>query len=284
MTGEDFLFNGRYLSEFGFVMAKPSTEDETGLNREILKGSTNLHRAKAVHYGAVYNSTITLPLFIVKNPCDSLGEKISPIELRRLQAWLTSSKFPKPLHLMTKTGHMIEYYGIFSEIFPYSYNGLNGLNIKFTCDSPFAYDTKKMKVIGNNNSNGIVKNIYCDTDELNDFIYPVIEFMPKNAGQILFKNQTDENNIMTLNLSQKFSKVIIDCNLKRIMADGNHLSLDDVGWNIQHITDFNNVNTGVYKMYWFRLLPGKNIVNITGNGTFIITYKNLLKLGGLINV
>ena len=89
---------------------------------------------------------------------------------------------------------------------------------------------------------------------------------------------------MSLSLSKKYNEVIIDCKLKRIIADGVPLSLSDVGWNIKQINDFNNVNTGIYKMYWLRLMPERNYVDISGDGDFIITYKNLIKLGGLTDV
>ncbi|MDE5830430.1 MAG: hypothetical protein K2H53_01765, partial [Clostridia bacterium] len=98
MVGQDFLFDNKHLRDFGFVMAQPSDNDESGLNREILKGTTNMYRSQAVHYGTVYTDVITLPLFIVKFNCDYDDTQISLFELRKLQAWLTSSKLPQSLY------------------------------------------------------------------------------------------------------------------------------------------------------------------------------------------
>jgi len=284
MVGKDFLFGNKHLLDFGFVMAQPNEDDESGLNREILKGTTNAYRNQAVHYGTKYTDVITLPLFIVKFNCDYDDTQISLFELRKLQAWLTSSKLPQSLYVITKEGTMIEYRGIFTDISPYSYNGLNGVNLKFTCDSPFAYDTKTVKIQSEDAKKGITKRMFCDTDEAEDFIYPYIQYIPNAAGKISFKNQNDNNNVMSLTIPKKYNDVIIDCKLKRIIADGKPLSLSDVNWNTELITDYNNVNTGLYKMYWLRLIPERNYVDITGDGDFIITYKNLLKLGGLANV
>ena len=48
--------------------------------------------------------------------------------------------------IVRNEGIMIEYHGIFTEISPYSYCGLNGFHLTFTCDSPFGYDTKVVKI------------------------------------------------------------------------------------------------------------------------------------------
>ena len=201
MVGQDFLFDNKHLRDFGFVMAQPSDNDESGLNREILKGTTNMYRSQAVHYGTVYIDVITLPLFIVKFNCDYDDTQISLFELRKLQAWLTSSKLPQSLYIVSKEGIMIEYHGIFTEISPYSYKGLNGINLKFTCDSPFGYDTKKVKVHAVDAKNGITKRIYCDTDEIEEYIYPYIQFYPNSTGEISF-NSIGEGKTMSLTLSK----------------------------------------------------------------------------------
>lgn len=284
MIGKDFMFCDKHLLDFGFIMAKPSEEDNSGLNRDILKGSTTAYRSQAIHYGTVYSDVITLPLFIVKFNCDYYDSEISMLELRKLQAWLTSSKLPQTLYIVTNEGTMIEYHGIFTEISPYSYDGLNGLYLKFTCDSPFVYDTKKVKIKAEDAKNGITKRMFCDTDETEEFIYPIIQYTPNSSGKISFRNNNDNGNMMSLTIPKKYNEVIIDCKLKRIIADGTPLSFSDVGWNTNPITDYNEVNTGIYKMYWLRLLPERNYVDIVGDGDFIITYKNLLKLGGLTDV
>ncbi len=284
MVGQDFLFGKKHLKDFGFVMAQPSNQEESGLHREILKGTTNMYRSQAIHYGTVYNDVITLPLFIIKFNCDYEDTQISLFELRKLQAWLTSSKLPQSLYIVGNEGIMIEYHGIFTEISPYSYCGLNGFHLTFTCDSPFGYDTKVVKIQAEDAKKGITKRMFCDTDEVEEYSYPLIQFYPHAMGEISFKNNNDGGNMMSLSLSKKYKEVTIDCKLKRILADNTPLSLSDVGWNMKQMNDFNNMNTGIYKMYWLRLMPERNYVDITGDGDFIITYKNLIKLGGLTNV
>ena len=284
MVGSDFLFLDKHLLDFNMIMAKPNVDAVSGLNREILKGSTNAYRSQAIHYGTKYSDVLTLSIFIIKYNCDYDDIEISPFELRKLQSWLTSNKLPQSLYVYSKEGITYEYYGIFTEITPFSINGLNGLNLTFTCDSPYVYDTKKAIINKEEAVNTKLQRLYCDTDETEEPIYPYIEFIPNSAGEISFVNHNDEDKEMKLTFSEKYEKVIIDCKLKRIIADGKALSLSDVGWSVENLSDFNNVNTGLYKMYWLRLLPERNYVDVTGDGDFTITYKNLQKLGGLVYV
>ena len=223
MVGQDFIFGNKHLRDFGFVMAQPSDNDESGLNRDILKGTANMYRSQAVHYGTVYNSVITLPLFIVKFHCDYEDTQISLYELRKLQSWLTSSKLPQSLFIAGREGNLIEYHGVFTELSPYSYKGLNGLNLKFTCDSPFGYDTKTIKIAADDAEKGITKRIFCDTDEAEEYLYPVIQIYPKSSGNFTFQNKNDNDSIMSLSFSKKYTEIIIDCKLKRIIADGQPL-------------------------------------------------------------
>lgn len=284
MVGKDFLFGDKHLRDFGFVMAKSDEADESGLNRDILKGTVTQYRSQAVHYGTVYNSTIVLPFFIVKFDCSYDDNVISPFELRKIQAWLTSSKLPQSLYIVTSEGVMMEYRGIFTDISPYAFNGLNGLNLKFVCDSPFVYDTKRVVVSAEDASEGVTKRMFCDTDEMEEMIYPHIIYHPSESGIVSFKNNNDNGNTMSFTLPNDYDEIEIDCKLKRVLGDGTPLSLSDINMNINEITNTNNVNTGLFKMYWLRLLPERNYVDIQGNGDFVITYKNLQKLGGLVNV
>ena len=285
MVGQDFIFNNKRLIDFGFVMAKSNDNtSNSGLTREINKGTVTSERSQTNHFGTTYTDVITLPFFIVKNSCDtSLGNTITPFELRKIQSWLTYSQLPQTLKVEDKNGEMIEYCGIFTDISPYEYQGLNGLYLTFTCDSPFAYSSKEIKIDCKGNIS-VEKNIFNDTDEFSEYVYPTIIFNPSTNGEIQITNNNDNNKYMKMRFASYYNEIIIDCRLKRIIADGKVLSLNDVGFNISEITDYNNVNTGIFTMYWLRLVKGQNIVSFVGNGVFTVKYKEPLKLGGLVYV
>ena len=72
----------------------------------------------------------------------------------------------------------------------------------------------------------------------------------------------------------------INCENQRIIADGELLSLYDVCNSINELTDYNNVGTGIFDMYWLRLLPFNNRLKINGNCICNITYRVPVKAGG----
>lgn len=281
MVGRDFIFDNKRLSNFGFRMANPNEDDISGLTREIIKGEITSARSNPVHYGTKYINPLILPLFIIKDNCYTSESIIEPWELRNIQKWLTSPKKPEKFTMVANDGRHYEYCGIFTDISPYKYLGLNGINLKFTNDSPFVYEYKKVNI---SCEETLSKNLPCIIDDSNEYSYPIIYYYPTDKGEVTFKNKNNEDNAMSLTLKEKYNEVIIDCYLKRIIADGKPLTLSDVDFGVKHISDSNNIDTGIYKMNWIYLQDGKNDFDITGSGKFVIEYKNLLKLGGLVNV
>lgn len=285
VIAHDFLYQDKYLSDFGMIMADTGSGAASGLGREILKGSTTAYRSEAVHYGTAYSGALTLDFFIVKDPYKNGGARISPPELRNLQAWLTGARLPQPLYLCSREHEPIAYDGIFTEITPFVFAGLNGLNVTFTCRSPFAYRQNELRCTVSDRETPVRKSIFCDTDEWHEMIYPTITFAPNSAGKISVTNQSDPAELHTMELSPPSCETfVIDCGLKRLLADGNVISFEDVNWNKEQLLDIHNVDTGLFRMYWLRLLPGKNLLDFSGDGAFTIQYKTRLKLGGLNDV
>lgn len=287
MIGKDFEFCDKKLSDFQMMMANTDEEDSSGLTREILKGGMTMFKKTPNHFGAKYTDVITLNFFIVKNECAADNKvlksyKLNDTEYRKINAWLSSNQTPKPLKVITNNGDIIEYYGIFTSITPYIFNGVNGLKMIFTCDSPFGYDTQKFGVNSNSSETPIKYQFYNDTDE-DDYVYPIISIKPSESGTYAISNVT-EGKTMSLELSNEYSEYIIDCGLNRILADGNVLTLADVGWNIQSIVDFNEVNTGMFTAYWLRLLPRENKLEFVGKGKFKVECRIPVKIGGYVNV
>lgn len=281
MIGYDFEYCGKYLRDFGFIMAKPDTEDEFGLNREIIKGTITPNKNSIPHFGVKYSDVLTLNIFIIKNVIeDKKNVVVSFDELRDLQAWLTSTKLPSSLKVESYDGNIIEYNGIFTSVSPFYNNKLNGLKLTFSCDSQYGYENQSMKI--SNASSSVTKTFYCSSDELNECVYPTITILPKSSETFKIENLTD-GGIMALDIPDKFEEIMIDCKLRRIIADGKNVSLSDVGWNITPISDQNEVNTGTFKIYWLGLKPGYTKLKFTGNGSFKIECKSPIKVGGFIS-
>lgn len=282
MQGYDFIFNGKSLRDFGFIMVNPDTNDDSGITKEILKGDITSVRPTANHYGTKYSKPITLYFLIIKNVCDNkYNLKINDDELRSVQKWLSSSKLPKLLQMQSFDGDVYEYFGIFNEISSKKVNGLVGLNLTFTCDSPFAYKTKTINIECTSSENQ-EKVILCDSDELEDYVYPIVYVNPQSRI-FSFENKT-EGRTMSFSLNKDYTNILIDCKSKRIIGDDHVLTLSDAGVSLTEFTDYNNINTGISKLYWFRLLPGYNDIKCSGDCNIQIEYKVPLKIGGLDHV
>lgn len=280
MVEYDFIYENKRLQDFGFMMVKPENETSLGVVREIIKGDTNAYRSTANHYNVKYSDALTLPFFIVKDVCKNRDLSIGRHEVRSIQSWLTSAKTPKVLKVETFDHEIIEYRGLFTEVTPFEVTGLCGIYLTFTCDSPYAYGTRRIKVSCFGTE---TRNFMCDTDELNEFVYPVISIKPSSTGEFSIKNLTTSE-VMNLSLSKQFSQLAINCKAKTILGDDEFISLSDLGYTIEDVYDTNNVNSGISKVIWMKFVPGNNKMEFSGNGVFSVECKIPMKVGGFIDV
>lgn len=276
MVEYDFTYENRRLRDLGFIMAKPENENNFGLTREIIKGATTSCRSITNHYGVRYSDVLTIPFFIIKDICKNTDLTIDRFELRTLQSWLTSSKIPKPLKVETFEHEIVEYSGIFSDVTPFECNNLCGLYFTFTCNSPYAFNLRCLKV---ECSNEETRNFMCDSDELNESLYPIVIIKPNSIGIFSIEN-INTKEIMTFSFEKKYDVISIDCANKRIIADGEIINLYDIGWDTTELLDYNNIGTGISKLYFLHLFSGNNPLKFTGNGTFYIKCKVPMKIGG----
>ncbi len=279
MIGYDFKYNNKCLRDFGFIMAKPDEEDNFGLSKSIVKGTTNPHRSIALHMGSYYEDVLTLNFFLIKDVVNDKDDfKISFDELRNLQTWLTSPKLPQSLYIETYDNKCIEYVGLFSDITAVEYNELNGLKATFTCDSPYAFE--KLIITG---KNGNVRRISCNTDELDEYIYPIISIKPNSVGTFsIYNKQTDDT--LQITTTEEYDEIIIDERFQRILGDGSPLSFADVGWSVDTVIDYYSTASNAFTIPWLRIQPGVNLLTFTGDAKFNVTCKVPMKLGGFPNV
>lgn len=285
MLGYDFHYNGGSLRENGFMMVKSDDEENFGLSRSIIKGAITPNKSSIPHFGTQYDDVLILHFFIVKNVQeDYKNTKLDFAELRQLQKWLTSPKLPCSLFVESyDRSDTVEYTGLFTDVTPFENDYLNGLKLTFTCDTQFAYESEKHKIKVNNTSKGIAKTIFCDSDELNELVYPTITIKPDREGAFSITN-TKTSESMAFNLPLTYSEYVIDCKLRRITGDGIPISLSAVGWDLSKLLNQGSVNSDSFQLYWLGLYPGYNSFNFKGYGTVTFEFKIPMKVGGFINV
>lgn len=246
-------------------IAQPSYAEElTGLSREITAGTVTLTRPVPNYYGTTYTDTITFDITLFKEN----QEPFTITEQRTINAWLTSPKLPDYVEFNICDNEPILYRGLFTDVrwVP----GMRMANVTFKNDSSYCWEyfERFYQVRG---SKDIVIN--CDSDELEEYVYPTLFIKePFETATVSIQSSTDNGNIMSVraydSLNMKF-----DCQ-KCIVTDATTngiISYYDLGW----------VDVG--SIYWLRLLPGANILKITGDADITLSfYCPRKRLGGFV--
>ena len=279
MVGKDFIYMGKRLSDFNFIMVKPKEDDTLALGRSIIGGEINANKTERKLYGVKYNEPLILPMFIVPDECKNSSMKVDTETTRALTKWLSSPKTYKTLRVEPYNDDIREYIGIFTDIKPYVFNGLNGLHLTFTCNSSFAYIPHQHNFTLNGQKDIF---IYNDTDETEDFIYPVLTFYNIGWGNLKIKNTTYQS-AMTMQIPKQFDELCVDCKNNRIIGDGQKISLFDLGYTKDNFTA-----NGLFTFDWFKLQSGENKINFlflnadgeTNDIKVKVEYKTIAKIGG----
>lgn len=304
MISIDFMFNGKWLSEFDMIMCLPE-EAQQFATRNIERSEISMLRPTPNHFGATYSDTLELNFFITKHDiiCKPQSEaRLTGVEINRLMAWLESPKKPKELYLRAPENDMdVYYYGIFSSIQPYVLDDIcYGLTLVFTCDSPYGFSSEKIRNININYAGTISTKILNESANLEDYIYPIIKIysqstFPQNTTLTII-NESDNNHGIKLTLPYNNEGLIVNSKKKLFyrVLDGSEyiVGLSSIGIDINDSsmtnsstapsTDYSNTNT--HFIYFPRLIPGYNtlrfILSSSNISNIEICYRNIIKSGG----
>lgn len=265
-----FIYNNKstknILSDELILATFDDDEVKPEINRNIISGESTIIRPISNEYGTTYdNLKITYGL-IKKN-----GSYFSNEEQKLITRWLTSVKLSQDLKIIDQIGNVIETYsGIFTNITWHSLgikNNWIGLMFEFTCNSAYGkkYFMQTYNVLSNQTF--VINN---PSDELEEYIYPTITILQSSdtVQNISLNNISDNYKSMNINI-KKNNKTIIDCHNCIIHDQAGLITYEDLGWN-----DIGNI-------YWLKLLPGDNRIQINGNVSVTIEFEYPCKeIGG----
>lgn len=280
MLFDDFYFNNKFVSDFGFVALSPEdTEISLGVSRELVQTELTPQRNSINIFGAKYVDTLPLEFLLIKNTCIYKSQDqliISDEELAEIQSWLTSPKTARKLTISSDDINK-EYYGMFTEVLPFEIGKLYGIRVVFKCNAPYGFSPCFSEI----KCNGTARHTLINrTNELEEYTMPVITIHSPAAGTYSITNESDGGKVFSITTKKAYNELIIDCERECITGDGQCLSYSDVGWDLNEILDWNNVGTGTYKTEFLGLLPGQNILVFNGNADFELNYKIPIKTGG----
>lgn len=268
-----FTYDGKSLSEFSpnIIIGYMDKSDESfGLDREIVSGSTTMNRNIFHAYNTKYTDKLTFSITLLHAD----ESRFSMEQISELTRWLTSPKSFRKLQFYDCEYHESEliYFSIVTNVTPQKALGIAGLTLEFTCNSSYGYQQKTSGILDTTNTlevtnHTIAKTLVCDSDELEEYVYPTIAI---NADQlwsnIKIINHSDKDYVVDLYDLQGIYN--INCQHQVVTKDGSHIMLCDL-FKINELK----------KLYWLRLLPGENELEIIGRCLVEITWLEPKKVG-----
>ena len=242
-----------------------SLKSITGSERENIVGEKTLTRHIPNEYGTK-TSNLIFEYALVKSNFEPFTDEEQII----VERWLSSPKFSSDVDIIDCDGNIIATYcGKFTKTDWVLFSG-GWAGVTFTFENNSAYPKRHFSNSFSISNNGTI-NLNCITDELEEYIYPTIKItQPNQTSKVTITNVTDNNNSFTLNALDRL-QIIMDCQhciLKDTSTSG-IVNFSDLGWK-----DVDNI-------YWLRLLPGINEIQVIGTANIEISYDSpYKKVGG----
>lgn len=196
----NFVFCGKELNtldnKYLSVDFNNSDESSLSLTRNINRGETNRYRTEPNFYGFTWNNPLSFELHIMKNPCKYTSQNemvFTQTEIREITRWLSSNHLPQWLEIETEAGKKddVRYRGYFRDIQTFTVGGqIIGLKLLFECTTSFGHS---YDIVNSFSSTAIAQTVSIEnnSDELEDYCYPIIEIIPNGNSYMYICNLSD---------------------------------------------------------------------------------------------
>lgn len=273
MLGEDFCYNGSWLSNFGMKMFDPEKDYEF-IGRECDRSDITAMRDVSNYYSTHYSDVLTLSFLAIKydESYDNQAEmRMTGDEVNEVRSWLESSKRPAELLVLGMTDDDTYYYGLFTDVQPYLIGQeCYGLYATFTCNAPYGYSPVVKKSVRPTGASCSM-TYYNNSSEQNSFLFPAVTIYASSSftgdETVSITNDNDGGRTMTLSLPEGASELTINCAGKFITKDNGVLvPMSDVGVSLSDMiqSDFISADSCIFN--WLRLVYGKNKLSIVLEG------------------
>ena len=256
--GKDWIFGNFKLSDYGLVLMSfdgaSESEDDLGMTRETIETFIS-NNPVPIYTGEKYNDKLKPTITICKNPDLWSDEKM----------YFTEKDCRQILRLLTcyrgyQWMQILDYYDdgdniwFRSKITKVSYKKVCGrvvgIIFELECDSSYGYSIENNIRI--NVKSNVPFYIFNNTDDLQNYVYPLITISPSSAGNVTLINETENFSTEIKNVKEN-ETVTIDSKNQIIYSDIVHDLI---------LNDFN--------LNWVRLLPNKNQYKL--NTDAIVTF------------
>lgn len=261
---EDFIFGSFRASDYGLKLGSFSyngdSEDEIGIVPAAIEEFIG-HSPVPVYLGQKYENKLSLTATLFKNPCgDSMyfGEK----ELRAMLRVITGMRGYQWLKIINyEFDDDIWYRARISNVSYKRAGGrIAGIILAVECDSSFAWSNEHLVTMKVKASQKFY--LFNDTDDLNNYVLPILEITPLSGGSVAITNISDNNWISEIKNVSVNEKITINSKKEIIMSDAEHPLL---------LNDFN--------LHWIRFVPGKNTYMLNADASLKFRYRVPRKVG-----
>lgn len=279
-NGLTFTFNNASSDLYGLYMGWRSASEEwsTGLDREIVKAEMNMVRHIPNQYGVKYQDVLSLEFDIFHQD----GSAFTQQESRSINNWLMHDTY-KRFKVHDNNTDNVYYKVICTSIQDITLGTFRGKHIVMETDAPFGYSNDVRRIVDATESGDISFSLNNTSDDGVYYPYLTVVCDENYEDVIELINLTDDKTMLLeiTNVPIVDGKKVVNIDTQKFMlTDGNNnlLPLYKIGWQINSDSDKAIQSS---ELYWFRLLKGRNDLEIKGNGKVIFTMSFPRKAGQL---
>lgn len=185
----DFIFDGRSLSEFGYILVFENTEDTMDTSNMEMKTIKGARNDKSLGVGYSYGDNLTATYLIMKNFCEFPEDELNLTDedVSELTRWLCRKQYKWFRYVDTEDGVDDTWFqGYWTVKKEYAGDQVIGLQITLHTNAPYGY-SRIIKHFENQTSFSININ----TDE-EGYIYPDVTIQLSANGELNLTNTTED--------------------------------------------------------------------------------------------
>lgn len=266
LFSKDFILGNFRASDYGLSVGsfsyKGESEDDIYITPSTIEEFIGQNPVP-IYLGQKYENKLELSLTVIKNPCVYSDDmNFTEKELRSILRVITGNKGYQWLKLINEEIDNDLWYRARVSNIKYKRVGGNvvGIIIEMSCDSSFAWSKEYIVTI--NVKAGQKFYVFNNTDDLNNYVYPIVEIISSINGNISITNVEDNFWTSELKNLKTNEKITIDSQREIITSSVNHDLL---------LNDFN--------LHWFRFIPDKNEYISDTDITITFKYRVPRKVG-----
>lgn len=192
---KDFLYDGRALSEFGYILLFENSEeqmDTSNMEMRTIKGARN---DKSIGVGYQYGENLTATYLIIKDFCEFPDDELdlTDDDVSELTRWLCRKQYKWFKYIDDEDTGVADvwYQGYWTVKKEFAGDRVIGLQITLHTNAPYGYT----RVVKHVHTDGQFK-VNVNTDE-EGYIYPDVTITLSAGGDLEFTNLT-ENRVTEL--------------------------------------------------------------------------------------